>query len=284
MTICDPKVLLTFPALALALACGGTSPVGTEPDPIVDAGTQTTETDAGACPLAATADYCDGIPKLPSAPAIDGVMECGLTLQEVTPEGWTGSGSLPGNVSLKYAMAWYPLGAYVFLEVTDPTREPPPDGMPAWCGDAVEFFIDDDATYASAPDYDTTGTRQFIVAAPPGAVSTSKRGEVYRDQALVSSPWTSTLFEGFPTQNGYVVEAVILAQDLGRGSWSLSSGNRLGFSVGVNLGKDPGGSAACEDHLLGQFYLNITGAADPSCGGGYPSCDVNAFCAPDLLQ
>ncbi len=135
----------------------------------------TAESDGdAACVPSADVDYCHVIPPLPSAPVIDGVLDCGPTLAPIVPELWRGAAPLPpfpaGN-SAQVAAAWRPDGLYIFIAVTTPVAIPADPASPAYFGAGVELFVDHDGTFPSAPAYDNPGTMQMIVLSPPYATA-----------------------------------------------------------------------------------------------------------------
>jgi hypothetical protein len=134
------------------------------------------------------------------------------------------------------------------------------------------FRVDADGIYGAPPAYDPA-TRQIIIA---GAVS----GRTARAETYAVPPtgvtWTSTQFASFPAADGYVVEALVTAADLGIPSWDLVSGNKVGFDLGLNLsGATP--DAGTQGTRIGQFFLKAE--ATPT---GHPFQSVTAFCNPVL--
>ncbi len=261
---------------------------GTEPDGnVTDASGDGSVTDAGGdgggdgggCTVS-SASSCESLPAITQMPTIDGNMDCGLTLVDVDPQGWMRDGEVPGDISAQYALAWHPQGLYVFVRVEDPTQTPPPSNLPDWCGDAVEIFVDDDGEFSNSPVYDDPGTRQFVVSRPATADASSRRGSVFRDQ-IPQGSWTNGQFEAFPTSTGYDVEAFITADDLEMANWTLQAAEQLGFNLGVNFAFGTQSGDACDDDLLGQFYLRLGTETDGTCVQ-YPSCDVRSFCTPTL--
>jgi hypothetical protein len=229
-------------------------------------------------------DYCASLPSLAADPLIDGVLEPGLTTTSIAPL-WSsefGNLPIPPGVGARYALGWRPYRMYFFVEITTPKRWPATPAEHAYCGDAVELYVDDDGNYAAPPVYDDPGTRQLIVAAPDDASSSIARGEIYRSSSLLG-PWTSTLFRAFSRPDGYAVEAVVVASDLGLASWSLAG--RVGFDLSVDVSVPDGSSTNLPPcnvrYRVGQFHLRVTGS-QPGCTDGGPYCDVAAFCNPAL--
>ncbi len=252
-----------------------------------DAGDASDAGDAGGCDLAAITNYCSELPPLAAAPVIDGVLDCGPPLLDVTPVGWTSTTSpLPAGVSARLAAAWRPDGVYFFVDVDDPTRLPRPASTGVWCGDGVELYVDDDGSYMAAPMYDAPGSIQALALAPADDTSNvSTGGERYRSPngGLVSA-WSSPRYAAFPRPGGYTFEAFIMADDLDLATWTLASGGAVGLDVSINVSTSadpPPASETAECGLrLGQFFLRVAG---PPCG---PSClpfsNAAAFCNPVL--
>jgi hypothetical protein len=224
------------------------------------------------CTLApqALSDWCTGIPSLGAPPVIDGELECGLAIRTVVPQAY----NLPDtpDSTVEYAIAWGDAGLYFYVVVHDPAVLPAPLGAPPWEGDSVELYVDSDGVYSAPPAYDST-TRQIIIAAPGAA--TTARAETYAVPPT-GIAWTSTQFASFPTADGYVVEALITAADLGLASWDLIAGNSLGFDLGLNV-SGATADAGTQGTRIGQFFLKAE--ATPT---GHPFQGVTAFCNPVL--
>ena len=257
-----------------------------------DAGSETPDTgadaDAGGCTPAAITDYCSQVPPLPDAPLIDGVLDCGPPLLDLTPVGWTSMmSSLPASVNARLAIAWRPDGLYVFVDVTDDTRLPPPAGADVWCGDGIELYVDDNGSYAGVPLYDDPGSIQVLAMAPVNdddAVTSG--GERYRspNSGLVG-PWSSPRYGAFPRPGGYTFEAFVQADDLDLASWSLAAGGAVGFDVSINVSTSadpppPGEVPGC-GLRLGQYFMRV---AEAPCGANAcePYINAAAFCNPVL--
>lgn len=238
--------------------------------------------DAPTCTVTASAsiDYCATVPFLPQAPVIDGSLDCGLPLLDVTPIGWSG-GAAPPDATAQYAVAWRPDGLYFFVHVHDPSLVPADASELTWQGDAVEIYADSDGLYAAPPAYDNPGTRQFTVAAPPDAQSSVARAQIWYTGSVSGASWTSTQFRSYGVADGYVVEAFVTGQDLGLSSLALVAGGQVGMdlSIDVSYPTDQGPDAGGFGNRLGQYYLRV---AAPDAGGGIPPFDVRAFCVPTL--
>lgn len=222
--------------------------------------------------------YCEELPALLNAPVFDGVLESGMTLEDVVPLAWTGAGAMP-PVSMRYAAGWRQDGIYFFIEVTDSELNPAESGDFVWMGDAVEIYLDHDAVYPAPPGWDDPGARQFIVGPPDGV--DPPRGDVYLPlqpplSAWSTSQWTSVLFAG-----GYRIEGLIIAGDLGLGSWTLAAGMRVGFDLSHDVAY-PIGTTGPEGNREGQYFLKVR---EPLQGNNqdYPYQNETIFCSPSLL-
>jgi hypothetical protein len=235
--------------------------------------------DAQQCtpPTQPTLDDCTGIVALSAPPVIDGVLDCGVPLWPMPLQGWSGTSAIPSTVRANLGVAWRPDGLYFFASVTGlgPTRYPPPTGTDTWCGDAVEFFVDDDGMYANPPLYDDPGTIQLIAEAPFDTMTSASVGGSYRDGTEVG-PWTGQ-FTVVRTGDGFDAEAFVVASDLGLSTWSLAQGGAVGMDVSVDLGDPANQTASCP--RLGQFTIQapVTEASCPQA-----ACDVYEFCNPRL--
>lgn len=252
-----------------------------EPDdtPSEDAGSDAA---SATCPIAAPADYCASLPRLPDAPVLDGVVDCGLTLSAFAPAGWyaIGGAPVPAGFATRYAAAWRPDGLYVYLEVDDANLYPA-DIVPAllYCGDAAEIYVDADGTFDAPPAYDTMGTRQFLARAPDQGDAQETTGEVFRQQVRLGA-WREAGFSTWTRPGGYALEAFIEAEDLGLSTWSLAAGGSIGLDLGVNVSTVDGSTSDC-DVRLGQYFLrDVASLVDPCLGRPY--CDVGGFCTPTL--
>lgn len=219
--------------------------------------------------------YCSQLPRLPLAPVIDGEAECGLPLLAIGPESWNGSAPAP-SLRVAYAAAWRDEGLYMHVEVRG--REPRSHApeQPIFCGDAVELYVDGNAARAAdTGTYQAAGTAQFVIAAPaaPGAAIDAWRFV----QGNPQGAWITRDLHVNTLDDGYSVEALISARDLGLWSWSPAS--QLGFDVAIDVAQSAGDAQACE-RRLGQYLLRVQ-ASDDDCRG-QPWCDVRAFCRPQL--
>ncbi len=233
--------------------------------------------DAGA-----SVDYCAGLPRLASAPTIDGVLECGLSLSTIDAGHWVGPGPKPSDLSVDYAAGWVDTGLYVFAHVHESQRSPAPAtaGGKVYCGDATHVFADDDGRFAAPPAYDDPGTRQLVAEAPPDDTHPVSIGTIYSTGASAggTGAWDPSRFRTFPVADGYVLEALITAPDLDLGGWSLLAGQRVGLDLSISYGGTPSEYATdptCAK--LGDFVVRT----DPA-NGDLPHADVGAFCTPVL--
>jgi hypothetical protein len=226
-------------------------------------------------------DFCAQIPRLASAPVIDGVLDPYVALRDVTPVRWDGVTAIPAGQRMAYAAAWRNDGLYLFVRVWDADRTPSPDLMQLWCGDGLEIYVDDDGTNNPADSYDQMGTRQFIVAAPADDTNRRNTALVFMKTASQGS-WTSTEFGAWPTPDGYVVEALIRASDIGKaGNWNLSGGETIGLDLAHDISASPPGMGACGARL-GQYFIRVR---QPESGDftDLPYWNPAAFCKPTLL-
>ena len=102
---------------------------------------------------AAAVPSCESLPALGAPPVIDGVLEGGLALVPIAPQGWTNSHRpIPADVTASYAAAWRPDGLYLFVSVRGNVRHPAPAADAPWCGDGVEIYADSDGVFNSPPE------------------------------------------------------------------------------------------------------------------------------------
>jgi hypothetical protein len=221
-----------------------------------------------ACAVASELSPCDALPRLAAAPKLDGVLECGLTLQ---PLALTGT-SLAATVS--YAAAWSDAGFYVYMEVHAPASPERSPLEPLFCGDAVEIFVDSDGVPGTDGRYNAPGTMQFVIGAPTGADMNTGRFL----SGVPQGPWISTNLSVSQLPDGYVVETLVVGGDLGLWSWQPSG--QLGFNLAVNLAGagEPRGEPCTTG--IGQSVLRVA-APQLDCDGK-PWCDTRSFCWPVL--
>jgi hypothetical protein len=223
---------------------------------------------------------CQQLIPLESAPVVDGVLEPGLALLRWVDDSQP---DVPPAVGADAAVAYRADGVYFFVDVEDPTRNPAPLSALAYCGDAVELFVDDDGVTQAAPDYDDPGTIQLIVAGPVDTVTPARRGQRFRFAADIGvdlGAWGSSAFVAVPTPRGYTVEAFVVADDLDLGSWALAPGGKIGWNMSLNIGgPQPAGIDACTTRSQ-QLHLRLatSGACTP------PYCNASAFCTPTLAS
>jgi hypothetical protein len=268
-------------ALWLALAAPACGRLGYEPGGAPDAAVSPAD---GAVPDAAPPrPLCEEVPQLPGPPGIDGVIEEGLAPIAVEVGGWKGppEGPPAGNVSAA-AVGWWPGGLYLYVEVSDPERLPPPASDPTWCGDGVELYVDADGAVVAPPAYDETGTRQLVLVAPADDTTAVSRGEIFLQTALVGE-WAGG-FAATPRAGGYTAEAVVGAAELGLDEWPLAAGQRVGLDLAINVSNTDATTTEpnCPNGTrLGQYVLRVD-PADSSACAGHPYCNAAAFCTPAL--
>jgi hypothetical protein len=237
------------------------------------------EGDAPACtpPATPNLDDCKALLAMPSAPVIDGILDCGVPLWDMPLAGWSGTGSVPAGAKAQIAAAWRANGLYLFVHVTGAGahRYPAPAGDGQWCGDAVELFVDSNGTYSHPPAYDVPGTMQFILVAPSDAMTSATVGETFQD-GNDQGAWSGK-FVTVRTADGFDAEAFVQAADLGLGTWTLAASGHVGLDVAVDLGNSTQLPASCP--LLGQFEIQKI-VTDAACGK--PACNVDEFCKPFL--
>jgi hypothetical protein len=222
-------------------------------------------------------DYCSTVPALPAPPVIDGVLDCGPALGATAPVGWTGASALPAGNSAFVAAAWRPDGLYVFVEVVTPAVVPPDPGSPPFYGSGAEIYVD--YKVPSSSTYDNPGAIQLVAAAPSTA-SPATVGEAYRN-ASDQGPWAPSSgpagFGSFATPTGFVLEAFVVARNLGLSAWSPSSGTQIGFDVAVNVSYPSAQTTGSQGHRAGQYFFHV--GAPPV---GAPYADPRSFCVPTL--
>jgi hypothetical protein len=248
-------------------------------DPDAGDGTDAATTDSGdaGCASIAAEDVCTGIAALPTAPVIDGELDCGLELAAITPTAWNGTPALPAGHTTEVAVAHRPDGLYVYVEVRGQVPAPHPSTDPIYCGDAIELYLDADGVIDTAGAYDAPGTMQLIVAAPASDAAPNAHAERFL-QGTTQGAWTSTAWRVRWLADGYALEAFVVAADLGLSTWSPDG------SIGLDLVIDVAGPASSPDLRcglqLGQYFLRVQ--PDATGCGGEPWCDARAFCVPAL--
>jgi hypothetical protein len=224
-------------------------------------------------------NYCTTIPALPSVPVIDGVLDCGPQLVGMTPQDWSGPSPLPAFPAGNYASiaaAWRSNGLYVFVQVTTPVIIAADTGSPPFYGSGAEIYVDSDGVFSNGATYDNPGAIQLVAAAPQGSSTTARVGEGYRN-ATDQGAWASTQFETFRTSGGFVLEAFIVAADLGLSSWSLSSGSHIGLDIAVDVSYPTTSMTGPQGHREGQYFFHV--GVSPI---GAPYADPRSFCTPAL--
>jgi hypothetical protein len=272
---------------ASSTSSGGTSGAGGDSGvpadggaPVSDAGDSGADAasldGAPACGYAPQplADWCTKIPELTAPAVIDGALDCGLVTRTITPQAYNVMGT-PDSI-VDYAIAWSSEGLYFYAKVHDPVVLPAPLADEVWQGDSVELYVDSDGVYGAPPAYDSA-TRQLVIAAPAASVP-STRGEIFAVPPT-GVAWTSTRFGAFSSSDGYVVEALVTAEDLGLTTWALVADGHIGFDVGLNVSAEtPDGGT--QGTRIGQYFLRV----DPSDAvSGHPFQSVAAFCNPTLV-
>jgi len=254
--------------------------------PDVTFSTKRDTSELAACADPAALQYCSQLPRLRGTHFIDAERECGLGLETVSPSGWSGSGTVP-DIQVAYAAAWSSQGLYVYVEVHGQRATPHSNAEPVFCGDAIEIYVDSDAQGDDAGTYDPSGTMQFVVAAPLEETTLPDAARFI--QGRPAGPWISTLLRVKPLVDGYAVEAVVTASDLGL--WQWAPAERLGFSLAIDVAGTARAATAAAPAVaneapepcsarLGQLFLKREDTEDPC--RGEPWCDARAFCTPVL--
>jgi hypothetical protein len=224
--------------------------------------------------------HCEQLYALGGLPRIDGLLEHGLSLETMTPVGWS-SGAVPDGHRMRLAVAWHREGLCFYIEISDPHRNPANLAMPVWQGDAVELFVDHDAAFAPPGAYDSAGTKYFIVAAPGSDALAATRADVYLP-AGYQSHWKRSRWLSVPTAAGYIVEAFVTGEDLGLRDLDLQPGSNVGFNLGHDISYPPGEEGAAGNRE-GQCLYKV---AQPFAGQpyDYPFQNSSVFCTPTLLE
>jgi hypothetical protein len=198
----------------------------------------------------------------------------------MTPVGWTPSAggsapsTLPSGNSATIAVAWRPNGLYFFVDVTTPDVISAGTSNPPFYGSAVEIYVD--SADPTASSYPSTGSIQLVAEAPASGSSASV-GDGYRDTNNVET-WSASEFATYTTTSGFVFEGFVSATDLGLSTWTLASGNQLGFDIGIDVSFTNATSTTNQGHRAGEYFLSV------GSGVGAPYTDPRAFCAPTLAS
>jgi len=232
--------------------------------------------------------YCQRLHHLAGTPVIDGALDGNLPLQEllkdavrVPAENPPEFSSLPSDVSLRFAAAWFDGGFYLFVEVVDPNRFPARTTDDEWTGDGIDIYVDHDAVFDAAPGfYDDPGTRSLAVAAPTDASTTSTRGSIYMPYVDLGA-WGGNEFVAVPTADGYRIEAIVTATTLELPGWSPSPAAPFAFDLGHNV-SFPAGETGIEGRRLGHYFVRAADGADGDFED-YPFYSSAVFCVPTLV-
>ena len=174
------------------------------------------------------------------------------------------------------AAAFSEAGLYLYVAVSGGPIAPHVADQPLFCGDAVELFVDADGQLDPRGAYQSAGTLQFVVAAPAGPESGSEAGKFM--QGMPYGPWVGSGLQVVSTPDGYAVEALIGAQDLGLRAWQPAG--QLGFDLAVDFAGTGAASDAVCRSARSQVLLKLGSDASPC--AGQPWCDTRAFCVPAL--
>jgi hypothetical protein len=241
--------------------------------------------DVDAAALVAIPDSCPPPSRLAAPPVLDGAAAPGVALAPMPVIGWTGPGGAPpARHRASYALGWRDDSLYLVVAVTDSQPLPAADGHELWCGAGVELYVDHDGSYRDERRFDDPGARQLTVAAPPPA-GTARRAQTFCTgcQAPGPAPARAEAVVSRATADGYVVEMLVTADDLGLPTWQLGPGSRVGFAVAVNVAVDADTGRACtpgtpdrHGRRLGQYFLKV------GAGSSWPFDTYQAFCAATL--
>lgn len=182
---------------------------------------------------------------------------------------------------LEYAAAFSDAGLYLYVRVLGlPVTRHAAD-EPLFCGDAVELFVDADGVLDPLGMYESSGTLQFVIAAPDALDPGASRIEAAKFmQGQPFGPWVSTAPKLLPLPDGYAVELLIAAADLGL--WSWQPAGQLGFDLAVDFAAaGPTTDGLCKTGR-DQAFLRLAPELPPC--AGRPWCDTRAFCVPQLVE
>jgi len=270
----ERKVDVPPPSAAQAATAAVSGSAGPPSSPPPTAASERTDSEPECTPLTA-ADPCERLPRLPRTPNVDGLLECGLTLTPLTAALQRGAAPAPQR-AVQYAAAYSDAGLYLYVAVQGLPITPHAPDQPLFCGDAVELFVDADGALDPQGNYDSTGTMQFVVAAPSAPAADIEAGKFMQGKSF--GPWVSSALRAFATPEGYVVEASIGAADLGL--WSWQPAGQLGFDLAIDFAAAGEPADPICSTARSQQFLRLA-AESPPCAG-QPWCDTRAFCVPQL--
>ena len=235
--------------------------------------------DAGAASLCATSP-CEALPRLRMLPALDGRPDCEGSGVELPRDRWIDVDPLPPSHRVDVRVAWHPDGLYVHATIADDDVLPSTLPSAPWCGDAVHLFVDDDGTFEAPASYDDPGTAQVIVRAPDAAGATDA---TRWDPSTGRGVWPSDDYVAMRTASGWVVEAFLRRERLGRTS-SWRAGERLAWNLFVSVSGGP--EASREDPVCGDGRLGDYGLFDRREGATRltPHASTTAFCEVALVE
>lgn len=267
----DERRVLPLSAAASPAAAGSSS----ELPPLASLASETTPESPAAVDCSPLTEHspCELLPRLPAAPVLDGAPECALVLHTLAQ----GERAAPAARAVRYAAAFTDTGLYLYVAVSGLPVQPHAADQPLFCGDAVELFVDADGVLDAHGAYESSGTMQFVVGAPVagGGIEAGKfmQGKPF-------GPWVSKGLWAAATPDGYAVEALISASDLGMWDWQPTG--QLGFDLAVDFA----GSGASVESVCAtartQLLLKVANEAPPC--AGQPWCDTRSFCVPRLAQ
>ena len=211
-----------------------------------------------------------------------------MRTQALVPVGWQSAETpLPPmpSVPVQFAVGYRPDGVYFFIDVADPDRFPARQNDLTYCGDGVEVYVDHDGAFNNAPDFDDTGTVQFIARAPDSDTAPRTDGGEYFARRMYGGVWQAG-YGAFPYAGGYTVEAFIDAAALGLASWTPAAGSHVGIDISINLSRADGAvipiGECSQNRRLGQFFLRIDDTLLGEYAAGAPYYWPTAFCTAQL--